>query len=113
MSSVLSAEEFIAAIWQERRRYVGQGRIQQPHPWRIALSGGKVSRHALIEYVKNRYYFLANINRKDAQVIANCPISDARRMYLADNGTLTGLDGGNGKVSFQARTDQHAPSAFR
>jgi hypothetical protein len=28
-------------------------------------------------------------------------------MYLADNGTLTGLDGGNGKVSFEARTDQH------
>ena len=28
-------------------------------------------------------------------------------MYLADNGTLTGLDGGNGKVSFGARTDQH------
>ena len=82
MSSVLSAEEFIAAIWQERRRYVRQGRIKQPHPRRIALSGGKVSRHALIEYVKNRYYFLANINRKDAQVIANCPISEARRMLL-------------------------------
>ena len=46
------------------------------------MSEGKVSRHALIEYVKNRYYFLANINRKDAQVIANCPISDARRMLL-------------------------------
>ena len=28
-------------------------------------------------------------------------------MYLADNGTLTGLDGGNGKVSFDVRTDQH------
>jgi len=82
MSLVLSAEEFIAAIWQERRRYVRQGRIKQPHPWRVALSGGKVSRHALIEYVKNRYYFLANINRKDAQVIANCPISEARRMLL-------------------------------
>ncbi|MET0690010.1 MAG: iron-containing redox enzyme family protein [Candidatus Binatia bacterium] len=82
MSTVLSAEEFIAAIWQERRRYVREGRINQPHPWRIALSEGKVSRHALIEYVKNRYYFLANINRKDAQVIANCPISDARRMLL-------------------------------
>ena len=27
-------------------------------------------------------------------------------MYLADNGTLTGLDGGNGHVSFEARTDQ-------
>lgn len=82
MSSVLSAEEFIGAIWQERRCYVREGRIKQPHPWRIALGEGKVSRHALIEYVKNRYYFLANINRKDAQVIANCPISDARRMLL-------------------------------
>ena len=59
-----------------------EGRIKQPHPWRVALSGGKVSRQALIEYVKNRYYFLANINRKDAQVIANCPISEARRMLL-------------------------------
>ena len=75
--TVLSAEEFIAEIWQERRRFVREGRIKQPHPWRVALSQGKVSRHALIEYVKNRYYFLANINRKDAQVIANCP--DLRR----------------------------------
>jgi pyrroloquinoline-quinone synthase len=82
MNSVLPAGEFIAAIWQERRRYVREGCIKQPHPWRVALSEGKVSRHALIEYVKNRYYFLANINRKDAQVIANCPISDARRMLL-------------------------------
>ena len=78
----LPADQFIAAIWQERRRYVREGRIKQPHPWRVALSEGKVSRTALIEYVKNRYYFLANINRKDAQVIANCPIAEARRMLL-------------------------------
>jgi pyrroloquinoline-quinone synthase len=80
--TTLAPQDFIAAIWQERRRYVGEGRIKQPHPWRVALSQGKVTRQALIEYVKNRYYFLANINRKDAQVIANCPISDARRMLL-------------------------------
>ena len=47
----MAPEEFIASIWQERRRYVGEGRIKQPHPWRVALSQGKVSRHALIEYV--------------------------------------------------------------
>jgi len=82
MRSGLSAEEFLATIWQERRRYVREGRIKQPHPWRVALSQGKVSREALIEYVKNRYYFLANINRKDAQVIANCPIPEARRTLL-------------------------------
>ena len=78
----LAPDEFIAQIWQERRRYVREGKIKQPHPWRVALSQGRVSRRALNEYVKNRYYFLANINRKDAQVIANCPISDARRMLL-------------------------------
>jgi hypothetical protein len=27
-------------------------------------------------------------------------------MYLADNGTLTGLDGGNGNVTFQSRTEK-------
>jgi coenzyme PQQ biosynthesis protein C len=77
-----AAEEFIAKIWQERRRFVREGRIKQPHPWQVALSQGRVSKAALIEYVKNRYYFLCNINRKDAQIIANCPIADARRMLL-------------------------------
>ena len=80
--AALGPDEFIAKIWQERRRYVREGKIKQPHPWRVALSQGRVSRRALVEYVKNRYYFLANINRKDAQVIANCPISEARRMLL-------------------------------
>jgi pyrroloquinoline-quinone synthase len=81
-NAALPPEQFIAAIWEERRRYVREGRIKQPHPWRVALSEGTVSRTTLIEYVKNRYYFLANINRKDAQIIANCPIPDARRMLL-------------------------------
>jgi len=80
--AALAPAEFIAAIWQERRRCVSDGKIKQPHPWRVALSQGKVSRAAVIEYVKNRYYFLANINRKDAQVIANCPVSEARRILL-------------------------------
>ena len=78
----LPPEQFIATIWEERRRYVREGRIKQPHPWRVALSQGNVSKPALVEYVKNRYYFLCNINRKDAQIIANCPVPDARRMLL-------------------------------
>lgn len=78
----LAPDDLIASIWRERQRYVREGRIKQPHPWRVALSEGRVSRAALVEYVKNRFYFLANINRKDAQVIANCPISEARRLLL-------------------------------
>jgi pyrroloquinoline quinone (PQQ) biosynthesis protein C len=56
VETALRAEEFIAKIWQERRRFVREGRIKQPHPWQVALSQGMVSKAALIEYVKNRYY---------------------------------------------------------
>src|ERR1041384_2828004 len=71
-----------AARGRARRDYVGAGRIKQPHPWRVAVGTGKVPRAGVAEYVKNRYYFLVNINRKDAQIIANCPYPEARRMLL-------------------------------
>ncbi len=78
----LAPDDFIAAIWEERRTYVKAGRIKQPHPWRVAIGTGKAPRAGVVEYVKNRYYFLVNINRKDAQIIANCPFPEARRMLL-------------------------------
>jgi pyrroloquinoline-quinone synthase len=78
----LSPDELIASIWLERRRWVREGRIKQPHPFRVAIGKGDLSREALVAYVKNRYYFLANINRKDAQIIANCPHSEARRTLM-------------------------------
>jgi len=55
--SPLAPEQLIAKIWAERRRFVREGRIKQPHPWRVALSQGKVSRTALIEYVKEPLLF--------------------------------------------------------
>jgi glutaminyl-tRNA synthetase len=73
----LPPEEFIASVWQERRRYVREGRIKQPHPWRVALSQGKVSKAALQEYVKNRYYFLANINPSSLEVLTGCKLEPA------------------------------------
>lgn len=94
----LPPDEFIASIWQERRRWVREGRIRQPHLWSVALSEGRVSRAALVEYMKNRYYFLANINRKDAQIIANCPFSEARRMLLRKYIDEEGQDVVGGKL---------------
>src|SRR5262245_12214840 len=98
VETALAAEEFIAKIWQERRRFVREGRIKQPHPWQVALSQGMVCKSALIEYVKNRYYFLCNINRKDAQIIANCPIADARRLLLRKYIDEEGQDVAGGRL---------------
>lgn len=94
----LPPDEFIRSIWKERRRFVKAGRIKQPHPWSVALGRGKVSGDALVEYVKNRYYFLANINRKDAQIIANCPVSAARRMLMRKYIDEEGQDVVGGKL---------------
>src|SRR5947208_13767369 len=37
-------EEFIGAIWEERRSYGREGRIKQPTPRRVTLSEGRVSK---------------------------------------------------------------------
>jgi hypothetical protein len=42
--AALPPEKFIAKIWQERRRFVREGRIKQPHPWQVALSQGTAKR---------------------------------------------------------------------
>jgi pyrroloquinoline-quinone synthase len=97
-NGALPPEQFITRVWQERRMYVREGRIKQPHPFRLALSHGKVLKKALIEYVKNRYYFLCNINRKDAQIIANCPVPEARRMLLRKYIDEEGQDVAGGRL---------------
>jgi pyrroloquinoline-quinone synthase len=79
----IAPQEFLKGLWAERRRLLHAGRIQHPHPFRVALGQGKVPIEGVRGYLKNRHYFLANINRKDAQIIANCPYSDARRMLLS------------------------------
>ena len=96
--SAMAPDALITRIWEERRRYVREGRIKQPHPWRVALSQGKVTKAGLIEYVKNRYYFLSNINRKDAQIIANCPVPDARRQLLRKYIDEEGQDVAGGRL---------------
>jgi pyrroloquinoline quinone (PQQ) biosynthesis protein C len=63
------------------------------------LESRQVSGIAFVEYVKNRYYFLCNINRKDAQIIANCPIPDARRMLLRKYIDEEGQDVAGGRPS--------------
>ncbi|MGH7772049.1 MAG: hypothetical protein ACREQA_07390 [Candidatus Binatia bacterium] len=38
MEPGLPPDQFIATIWEERRRYVKTGRIKQPHPMRSLTS---------------------------------------------------------------------------
>lgn len=79
----LRPQQFLEELWAERRRLLRAGKLRHPHPWSVALGQGKASIEAVHGYLKNRHYFLANINRKDAQIIANCPFADARRMLLS------------------------------
>ena len=94
----LPPQQFLEMLWAERRRLVLVGKIQHPHPFRVALGQGKVTLDGVRGYLKNRHYFLANINRKDAQIIANCPYSDARRMLIGKYIDEEGNDLAGGSV---------------
>jgi pyrroloquinoline-quinone synthase len=61
------------------------------------LAAGELNRRQLQMWVANRYYYQANIPRKDAAILANCPDREFRRRWLGrildQDGTADGEGG--------------------
>jgi pyrroloquinoline-quinone synthase len=94
MSAMLTATEtdsFVAALRVQSRRYHDQ------HPFHRKMNEGKLSRRQIQGWVANRFYYQANIPRKDAAIIANCPDPGVRRHWvrriLDHDGTAEGEGG--------------------
>ena len=51
------------------------------HPFDKLLQSGHASRDMLRLWAANRYYYQDTIPRKDAAIIANCPVSHMRAMW--------------------------------
>jgi pyrroloquinoline-quinone synthase len=84
-------ESFVAALRAQSRRYHDQ------HPFHRRMNEGKLSPEQIRGWVANRFYYQANIPRKDAAIIANCPDRDVRRRWvrriLDHDGTASGEGG--------------------
>lgn len=71
-----SKEEFKAQLQGLSKRY------HIHHPFNIAMSSGKLDREQIQGWVANRFYYQTTIPRKDAAILANCPHSDFRQLWV-------------------------------
>ena len=86
------AETFTAKL-----REAGAGAYHDKHPFHGLMNEGKLSREAVRGWTANRFYYQLNIPRKDAAIIANCPLREVRRTWLhriVDHDGKRGTEGG-------------------
>ncbi|SFL56887.1 pyrroloquinoline-quinone synthase PqqC [Geodermatophilus ruber] len=79
MTATLAATEtadFVAALRAQALRY------HDRHPFSRRMNEGALSRGEIRSWVANRFYYQANIPRKDAAILANCPDREVRRRWI-------------------------------
>lgn len=72
----LSAEDFELALRGEQRDYWDR------HPFHRRMARGELCVAHLRAWVANRWYYQSILPRKDAAVIANCPVPEVRRRWI-------------------------------
>jgi coenzyme PQQ biosynthesis protein C len=77
MADVWSKEEFLT-----RLREVGTRSYHHLHPFHIKMNAGEFDKNAIRLWVANRFYYQKNIPRKDAAILANCPLREVRRKWI-------------------------------
>jgi len=73
----LTRDEFAAALYAQGSRYWDK------HPFHVRLHAGGASPEELRSWVVNRWYYQACLSQKNAAIIANCPLPEVRRRWLA------------------------------
>jgi len=88
---VTDTEDFVAALREQSQRY------HSWHPFHRRMNEGALSRRQIQGWVANRFYYQQNIPRKDAAILANCPLPEVRRHWvqriLDHDGTADGEGG--------------------
>jgi pyrroloquinoline-quinone synthase len=88
---VTARSEFI-----ERLRAQGTS-YHDRHPFHQRMNAGLLSRAQIQGWVANRFYYQVNLPRKDANILANCPVRDIRVRWIqriADHDGSPGTPGG-------------------
>src|SRR3954463_9843947 len=89
-------------LWDEETfvqnlRRVGGQAYHDKHPFHVRMNAGELSREAIAGWVRNRFYYQRNIPRKDAAIMANCPLQEVRRIWIhrvTDHDGTAGQEGG-------------------
>jgi pyrroloquinoline-quinone synthase len=77
MTAVLAdTEAFVARLRAQSERY------HSMHPFHRRMNEGLLRRDQVQGWVANRYYYQANIPRKDGAILSNCPHPEVRRRWI-------------------------------
>jgi pyrroloquinoline-quinone synthase len=90
-------------IWDDetfisRLRETGARAYHDKHPFHLRMNAGQLSREALQGWVANRFCYQRNIPRKDASIMANCPLPEVRRTWLHRIVDHDGAETGDGGI---------------
>ncbi len=69
------------AEFADRLRAYG-ARYHIHHPYQRMMAAGELSREQIQGWVANRYYYQVSIPIKDANLLANCPDRETRRLWV-------------------------------
>jgi len=90
----LDKDEFTKALHAKRDSY------WREHPFHTRLHQGELSRHEIRSWIANRWCYQAALPRKDAAILANCPLPEVRRRWI---GRIVYQDGsGEGEGGLEA-----------
>ncbi|MEV6978899.1 pyrroloquinoline-quinone synthase PqqC [Kitasatospora sp. NPDC093806] len=86
-------EEFAARLYGLRGRY------WDTHPFHLRLHSGGCTPPELRRWVANRWYYQLCLTRKNAAIIANCPLADVRREWTRRLGYQDGPNADEGGLA--------------
>jgi pyrroloquinoline-quinone synthase len=72
----LGRDDFAKALHAKQDLY------WREHPFHRRLHRGDLSDHEIRIWVANRWYYQAALPRKDAAILANCPLPEVRRRWI-------------------------------
>lgn len=87
MADPLGREEFAAALRGLRGKYWDH------HPFHVRLHAGEARADEVRLWVANRWYYQECLAQKNAAIVANCPVAEVRRLWLARISFYDGHDG--------------------
>jgi pyrroloquinoline-quinone synthase len=73
---VTDTDGFVAALRAQSQRY------HSLHPFHRKMNEGRLSRRQIQGWTANRFYYQENIPRKDAAILASCPLPEVRRRWI-------------------------------
>jgi pyrroloquinoline-quinone synthase len=90
-ATLADTDQFVAALRAQSQRY------HSLHPFHRRMNEGSLSREQVRGWVANRFHYQANIPRKDAAILSNCPYPEVRRRWIRrivdHDGTAAGEGG--------------------